>query len=277
MLFFVFLSLVVLARARDPLLVEICERTPHIRAFAENWCSESVSECKWKGVTCFEGRVISVHLSHTPIELTLPLTGLATSHVEQLQLSGCGIRGPLDSIVQNGNLNLIDLSNNPVTGFVNAELLHSSVALRLSRVQVNTTVSQVLCGRESSQLQELDVGDNGIVDDLSACTGRAFPLLRALKLQGNRFVGRALFAPHLASFNISGNRFTSLEADVEPSFREIRDLKSKKVTDTIVVPRLSQCDMSGNSFSSDAPAWLLNTNGKNLNKIAKCKYEKAQI
>ena len=267
----VLFSAIAFVSATDSLLTELCMRTPHIRSLAADWCSETVSQCNWKGVSCFENRVIVVRLDNIPIELTLPFTGLANSNVEQLYLSGCSIRGQLDSIVQNGRLKHLDLSNNDVTGFVNSDLLHSSVALRLSNVNINGTVSQVLCGSESSDLQELDISNNGIVDDFSDCLGASLPQLRTLKLQGNHIGGRAPFQNKLNVYNISGNSFTSIETNVQPAFISVVGIRSRDGTQRMQIPALSSCDMSGNLFAEDVPKWL--TEGKNLNKMAKCKYE----
>lgn len=269
----VLFSVITLVSAIDPLLSELCMRTPHIRGLMNNWCSETVAPCQWEGVTCFGGRVIAVSISNVPIEITLPIEGLSTSSVEQLGLSGCGIRGPLESIVQSGHLNLIDLSNNPVTGFFTSEFLHSNIAIHLSRVQINGTISQVLCNQNPSGLQELDLSNNEIVDDLSDCSGSFLLQLRSLKLQGNNFGGRAPFAPEMIIYNISGNDFSSLESGVIPSFYEIADLQGKDKKKKIRVPNLTKCDMSQNLFAESAPMWLTNSTGVNLNKLAKCKYE----
>lgn len=269
----VLFSVFALVSAIDPLLSELCMRTPHIRSLADNWCSETVAPCQWEGITCFNGRVISVRISNLPIEITLPIEALSTSSIEQLELRGCGIRGPLESIVQSGHLNLIDLSNNPVTGFVSSELLHSNIALRLSRVQINGTISQILCNQNPSGLQELDLSENAIVDDLSGCSGLLLPQLRSLKLQGNSFSGRAPFPPGMIVYNITGNDFSSLETNVSPSFYEITDLQGKDKKKKISVPNLTKCDMSQNLFTDNAPLWLKNSTGVNLNKLAKCKYE----
>lgn len=267
----VLFSMFALVSAMDSLLTELCMRTPHIRSLATDWCSETVGQCKWKGVSCFENRVVVVRLDNIPIELTLPFTGLANSNVEQLYLSGCGIRGQLESIVQNGRLKLLDLSNNEVTGFVNSNLLHSSVALRLSNVNINGTVSQVLCNGESSGLQELDISHNNIVDDFSDCFGALLPQLRTLKLQGNHIGGRAPFQKGLNVYNISGNSFTSIETNVQPEFISVIDIRGKDRSQRMQIPALSSCDMSKNLFTGAMPDWL--SEGKNLNKLAKCKYE----
>ncbi len=221
------LLLATAASALDPLIAEICARSPTVASLAQDWCSETVPVCQWQGVQCYTADGIDIELEVTlqnvPLVLDLPISSLAQTKLQSLVMSNCDVGGSLASIELSSTLKRLDLSSNPrLRDFVTVPTFASLFGLHLVGCGLASDISAVLCSGQQAMMVRLELAHNELVGDLSACVGGSgvWDSMGVFNVSSNKLSGRAPVPPNSIVFDVSENQFTALE-EVFPAKRTI--------------------------------------------------------
>jgi len=213
-----FLVLATAAAALDPLIAEICARSPTVASLARDWCSASVPVCQWQGVTCYNlngvDTELELALQDVPLAFDLPLVALASTQIQAVVLSNCDVGGSLASAQLSSAVKRLDLSHNSrLRDFVSSAALASLFELRLHACGIASDISDELCGGEHADLTRLDLSHNAFFGDLSACVGGggSWDAVSVFNVSHNALGGRAPAPPNSVSFDVSENQFSALE------------------------------------------------------------------
>lgn len=135
------------------------------RGFLKNWNPNSPSPCSWRGVSCSPtAHVIKLNMTNARLVGRLRISDLmALPNLTALHFSGNHFYGNLSSTLQDCSFQILDLSSNQFSEFLDAESLlrscHRLVSLNLSRNSIPGGDFKF-----GPSLQQLDLSWNTISD-----------------------------------------------------------------------------------------------------------------
>ncbi|KAJ4748551.1 Leucine-rich receptor-like protein kinase family protein [Rhynchospora pubera] len=101
-----------------PTLYSLRSSLSQSKDFLPSWFDSETPPCSWQGIKCIHLSVISVNLFNIPLNGPFPQVVTEFGALRQLNLSGCGLTGPLPELPGSrlGELEVLDLSQNKLTG-----------------------------------------------------------------------------------------------------------------------------------------------------------------
>ncbi|RZS23276.1 hypothetical protein BHM03_00056176 [Ensete ventricosum] len=155
-----------------------------------NWNSSGADPCSWNGITCEEGRVVSVSLPKKRLLGSLPSSLGSFSSLRHINLRNNRLHGSLPcGLFANGRLQSLVLHGNSFSGPVPPQLGNLSLlqVLDLSQNLLHGTIpaSILRCKR----LKVLDFSHNNLTSSIPAGLGTNLAALEKLSLSYNRLNG----------------------------------------------------------------------------------------